>query len=382
MKIGMAGPMALDLLNFEFGDNSVPRGYPFPLISNIINGLFAKGHEIIAYTTSWDVKEIKTFHNNKFTICVCPRWRNAGRNFFKVERAFLKEAMENHPADIINAQWTYEFALAAESTQIPCLITIRDHATTILKYERSLFALTRWWMSNQALKNGHYFSTNSEYLLNLLSKKVQKKSRVISNFFKSGLENYYDLSTKKDNYIISISNLSNRRKNLNGGIQAFQLLRKKIPSLKYYLVGKGSEPGGLIQQYAEKNNCAQGLEFIGPVPFDRVLDLIKRAKALLHPSFEESFGNVVLEAMVVGTPVVGGEKSGNIPYLLDFGKNGLVCDVHSPQKIADALHQLVVNEDLSNQFIQTAHNFALENYSQDVVIDKLISYYTSILNNK
>jgi len=382
MKIGIAGPMTLNLLDFDFKGAEIPKGYPFPLISNIINALRARGHEIVAYTTSWDVKETKVFNDGKFTICVCPRWRNAGRTFFKMEKFWLEKAMREYPADIINAQWSYEFGLAAQASGIPTVLTIRDHATTILKYERSLFALTRWWMNRMALKNGANFITNSEYLYKLLPSKVQSKSRVVSNFYKEGLEQNFEEHQEKQNYIISIANLSNRRKNLTGGVQAFQLLRKKYPDLKYYLVGKGSEPDGWIYEYAKKNQLLEGLEFIGPKPFAEVIQYIKNAKLLLHPSREESFGNVVLEAMVVGTPTVGGKNSGNIPYLLDFGNTGIPCDVNKPQEMAAAMSQILSNEALAQQFRKKAYQFALDNFSQKVVIDKLIQYYQDIISQK
>ena len=46
---------------------------------------------------------------------------------------------------------------------------------------------------------------------------------------------------------------------------------------------------------------------------------MRKALILIHTSRGESFGMAVLEAMIIGMPVIGGEKSGNI---LDHGKAG------------------------------------------------------------
>jgi hypothetical protein len=101
MKIDIAGPMSLNLLDFDFKGVKVPKGYTFPLVSNIINALRVIGHEIVAHTTSWYLKETLVFKNESFTICVCPRRGNAGRTLFKSERGFLEEAVHHHRRLII-----------------------------------------------------------------------------------------------------------------------------------------------------------------------------------------------------------------------------------------------------------------------------------------
>ena len=48
--------------------------------------------------------------------------------------------------------------------------------------------------------------------------------------------------------------------------------------------------GGRAYEFAKKRNIAQNIEFIGRISFEEVIEQIKGAKVLIHPSLEESFG--------------------------------------------------------------------------------------------
>lgn len=383
MKIGVAGPMTLDLLNYDWQDREVPKSYAFPLISNMINALLERGHEVVAYTTSTSVKKPMVFQNENLTICVARREPHAARDLFKSERRDLEHLMKTHPAEIINAQWSYEFAWAALNSGCPSVVTVRDHATTILKYQPSPYRLMRWFMNRIVLGKAKHLFTNSEYLRDLLGKKQAPKISVVHNFYKPELEKYYKTSEKKENYIISIANGFgyDKRKNVEMALHAFAILRKKYPNLKYYLLGQGTqrEETAGTYRYAKKHNLLDGLELLGRRPFEEVLDLIKSARVLLHPSREESFGNTMLEAMVVGTPVVAGKNSGNVPFLLKQGEVGLLCDVDSPESIAENVDKVLRDEALGKTLREKGYVYAKENFSKDSIISKLIKNYQNIL---
>ena len=52
MRVGIAGPMSLGLLNFNQDVGNLPRGYPFPMISMLINGIIKEGINVVAFTSS------------------------------------------------------------------------------------------------------------------------------------------------------------------------------------------------------------------------------------------------------------------------------------------------------------------------------------------
>ncbi|QHT69803.1 glycosyltransferase family 4 protein [Rhodocytophaga rosea] len=382
MKIGIAGPITLGLIDFDFKGAKVPQTYSFPLIANLVNALVKRGHQVVVFTTSDEIDEAICFKNEKITICIAKSESHPGRNFFRPVRRNLKALMQQYPTDIINAHWSYEFAWAAIDSGIPTVVTVRDHATTILKYQMIPYRAVRWIMNLIVLTKAKYLTTNSSYLKELLTKKQQEKAVVISNFYTTGLERHFLDSATKGNYIVSINNGFDRRKNVESGLMAFAVIRKKFPTLKYHLLGAFMETGSDAFQYAKKNNLLEGVEFIGYKPFAELLEEIKHAKLLLHTSREESFGNVVLEAMVVGTPVVGGKNSGNIPFLLLHGKAGEICDIDDPDDIAKSASKILNDEKYEAQLRDTAHKYAVENFSEESILTAYINQYKRVLENE
>lgn len=376
MIVGIAGPMSLELLRDNLPEDiDLPVGYPFPMTSMLINALINRGHKVIAYTTSTGIDKPLVYNGGKLTLCIGRREPNAARDLFRSERKDLQRLMKKYPSDVINAQWSYEFAWAALDSRIPTLVTLQDHALTILKYQFDPYRFMRLLMNHYVLYRAKYLSTNSQYLYKLLSKKNKSKTKMIPNFYAKRLENYFNDSQDKKNYIISISNGYGRRKNMDTSLYAFQTVKAVLPEYEYHLVGDGMEEGGPAYQFAIKNNLQHGVIFKGAIPFAEVIKEITLAKVFLHPSREESFGMAVLESMIMGTPIVAGKRSGNMPHLLDNGKAGVLCNINSPKDISHSILSILQDEDYASRLRESANCFAKKIFSEENVISQYLEYY-------
>ena len=131
MHIGIAGYVSLKLLSPLKKENNLPIVYENPHISMLINALLIRNYRVTVYTTSEFINKPVIIERENLTVCIARRMPHAARDFFKSERRELKELMNGKRTDIINAHWSYEFALAALSTNIPTIVSLRDHAPTI-----------------------------------------------------------------------------------------------------------------------------------------------------------------------------------------------------------------------------------------------------------
>lgn len=72
------------------------------------------------------------------------------------------------------------------------------------------------------------------------------------------------------------------------------------------------------------------------LPAAQMPDLYRSADALLHMSKEESFGNIFLEAMASGLPIVA-HDSARLRWIV--GNNGLLCDTENLSSVRECLIQ-------------------------------------------
>ncbi|ARS34505.1 glycosyltransferase family 4 protein [Pontibacter actiniarum] len=380
MVIGVSGPVDIDLLECDFGNAPIPSTNAFPLVSHFINGLIKRGHHVVVYTNSGELTEPTVIRSKQVTLCICPTKPQPGRRFFKFEREQLEAIIRQNPSDVIYAYWTYEYAWAAIESGIPTVVSVHDNAFKILLNQPDMFRLVRYLMNVVVLHKAQWLVANSAYTFRNLSASSKKKAVVINNFFSPHLGQLIPEGTPKENYITSVVNGFTKRKGIPKALHAFARLREKFPELEYHLLGVDMEPGGAAQQYAQQHNLQEGVRFLGPASQAELMQHMAKAKVLLHPSVEESFGMAVLESMLAHTPVVGGKRSGFVPYLLNHGDAGVLCDVTSAAAMATAVEKLLLDRELSGQVAKKANAFAKANFSEEVVINKHLDIFKSILN--
>jgi glycosyltransferase involved in cell wall biosynthesis len=83
----------------------------------------------------------------------------------------------------------------------------------------------------------------------------------------------------------------------------------------------------------------------GPVSRARVDTLYRAADIFVLPSFREPYGTVYGEAMAAGLPVVGW-RAGNLPYLIEDGKEGLMSRPGDVDGLARSLERIASNDEL------------------------------------
>lgn len=112
------------------------------------------------------------------------------------------------------------------------------------------------------------------------------------------------------------------------------------------------------------------------VPLSMLVNLMRGARALLFPSIYEGFGLPVLEAMLLGTPVLSSNTS-SIPEIA--GDAALLVDPYSVQALAEAIRGLDDNDamraELSARGRRQAALFSPERYAE-----RMAALYTQVLS--
>jgi glycosyltransferase involved in cell wall biosynthesis len=135
-------------------------------------------------------------------------------------------------------------------------------------------------------------------------------------------------------------------KNVEGLLRAFSQLRKKadLPQRKLVVVGPKLWGYGSLSALIDQMGLQNEVIFPGYIP-QRILPYFYSAcDAFVFPSFSETFGLPVLEAMSCGAPVVASAR-GALPEVC--GDAALLVNPDSPEEIANSLYQVLHDPELS-----------------------------------
>jgi D-inositol-3-phosphate glycosyltransferase len=132
-----------------------------------------------------------------------------------------------------------------------------------------------------------------------------------------------------------------------------------------------------LQRLREKYDLLDLVTFLGKRSQDTLPYYYSAAKAVVVPSFYESFGMVALEAMACGTPVVASQVGG-LAFLVQDGVTGYTVPVDEPQNLADRLLTLVDNPTLREEMGRNAATFA-KDYGWEVIAKRVVEVYNELL---
>lgn len=385
MKIGIASPIDIkslqEFLDIEAGSPYLSLGMGATAVNTIILGLLRQGQSVNVYTLDPKVRESLILKGKLLTIYIGHYRRgNAFKrasNFFKPEIAQLKSFILQDKPDIVNAHWSYESAIAAIQSKVPHLITFRDEAWEILKHHKDIYRFFRFLMDRWVRWNGEN-SANSPYLAEKL--KSLKNLTMIPNPIDDRYIVGHGKTLNKPIKIVSILTGWIERKNPKNTLLAFKKLREIYQeNVELYLYGQGFGKGKQAETWAIENQCAEGVNFIGNVPHTDLMQQLKRYHILLHTALEESFGNTLLEGMALGLPVVAGRESGAVPWVLNYGKNGVLVDVTNVEDIVKGVQNLIENTKLYQSLSTEGLNYVKANFSSASIAQKYYKLYEQIL---
>ena len=396
MKIGIVGPVnPYELREFLYNGQkiqSINKGAT--AVNTYIKELLRKGHSVIAITSAIpsNEKESYVIDGEKLRIhVVCSKpglfLTHALSRFYMVGR--LKKTIGEIISEInvLHAQWTYDFAYAsmAFADVLPVFCTVRDWCPYIISVQNGLKKL-QWMlyyiqfykvMNNPRL----HFVANSEYTKECIQNSFNiARVPVIYNPIDKNLilkEKKYEISNPV--FISIASSAYEKRKNITKLLEAFRIFHSKHSNSILKLVGTGfSSDNPLMIKYGEMGLLG-GVELCGYKTHNELVEEIDKSTCLIHPSLEETFGNILIEGMARCVPVIGGIKSGAVPKVLGDGEWGFLCDITDVNSMVKTMEDVFQNKDLSKEKVRKATEVISMKYGSDSIADQHIKLYNSQL---
>lgn len=166
-----------------------------------------------------------------------------------------------------------------------------------------------------------------------------------------------DLKNKQSNTFIFIGKDFNRK---NGPLvlEAFKLLKKKIPNIKLNIVG----PSNL-------DIIEDGVNYYGTLSFEEEIKIINESDVMVMPSLFEAYGLVFVEALTYGLPCIG-RNAYEMPYFIEENKTGYLLKNQSIEELSILMEQAITNTNMKDNVIKN-HEYYKKEYSWDTVASRI-----------
>ncbi len=176
-------------------------------------------------------------------------------------------------------------------------------------------------------------------------------------------------------------------------IRAAGRIAPSFPQARFALIGGHAESdnarselgGGAayfdeLRQLAETSGLENRLIFAGHQ--DGMANAYAAIDVLVHSSTRpEPFGRVLIEAMSAGVPVIAAAHGGPIEIVED-GVTGLLVPPGDPERLADAVTELIADETRRQVMGRAARQRAVERFDIRVQVERIQSIYADILTHQ
>lgn len=146
------------------------------------------------------------------------------------------------------------------------------------------------------------------------------------------------------------------------------------PNVHWLIIGDGPSKSEMVKK------APTNMTFAGYLAGEQLAQAYSNSDLFIFPSPTETFGNVVLESLACGTPVIGA-NSGGVKSIIRHNSNGMLCSPHDHEDFISAIILLIENSHLRNKMGTEGRKYAITQ-SWDAIFDNLIDHYHEVVNNR
>lgn len=165
-------------------------------------------------------------------------------------------------------------------------------------------------------------------------------------------------------------------------IRAFSKLAPRYPNLRL-LLAIGKPPETLKDEYQSALQMLKGYITLNHIETQTTIkqfklhemaDVYKGSDVFVLASENETFGQVFVEAMACGLPVIG-TKVGGIPEIISDSYNGYLVDPDDASGLAQRIEEILTEESLRNELITAGKKVVAEKFTAE---EQFQSFFTKM----
>jgi glycosyltransferase involved in cell wall biosynthesis len=244
----------------------------------------------------------------------------------------------------------------------------------------TLFKRYTNYLSDLTLKNADTIIVINEYTRNLLIGRniLPKKIIVVSPGIDTKKFEYVPYEQKATSVLelITVGTLI-KRKGVDLIIKAVSEVVKENKNIRLRVIGNGPQMESLKRLTAELK-LNNHITYQGYVPNEEIQECYKRAHIFLNMSRSESWGQMYLEAMACGLPIISSRNSGSIEIVKD-GKFGYLVEQEDYNSLAGKIVYMIQHKDVIEEFGRKARTEVEDNYDwKTSIVPEYLKIYQAL----
>lgn len=345
---------------------------------SIAQACLERGHEIQVYTCSWqgDIPDgfaVQVFDIKSIT--------NHGRNI--KFNALLKQALQQQPADLLvgfNKLPDIDLYYAAD----PCFAAKADQeygfwyrltprVRHALEYEQQVFnaagkAHVMLVSAREQQVFQHYYQTQ-EARFHVLPPGISRDRIAPDNAAQIRQAFRRESGIGENEKLLIALGSGFKTKGVDRTLAGLAALPDAVRrQVRLFVIGQDNPKP--FQAAAKTLGVADRVEFFPGR--DDVPRILLGADLLVHPAYRENTGNVLLEAMVAGLPVLTTDTCGYAHYVSDAAMGRVIASPFSQQLFNEQLLRLLQTpreewQDRGRQFAESADIYARPQHAADII---------------
>jgi glycosyltransferase involved in cell wall biosynthesis len=186
----------------------------------------------------------------------------------------------------------------------------------------------------------------------------------------------------KDARIVLFMGSIEYRKGVDVLARAWPWIVSQVPESRLLMVGPFFEQANFHQQLVSLLGEHLGRTVFLAGYVSNPERYYRASDVFVFPSRNESFGNVLVEAMACGRTCVATLIEGLTDRIIEDGHNGLIVQQNDPEALAMAIIRGLLNAKLRRQLGENAGETVKEKYRMDTIADKYQDLYHSLLSEE
>jgi glycosyltransferase involved in cell wall biosynthesis len=171
-------------------------------------------------------------------------------------------------------------------------------------------------------------------------------------------------------------------KGLDTLIRSLPQVLEEVPNAQLAIVGQDEGLKDELTELAKSLKVEGHILFTGHITDDMLFrSSFAACDVFVLPSEYEAFGIVLLEAMACEKPCIG-TRVGGVPEVIEDGKTGLIVEYKDADTLGMSIIALLQDEDKSHEMGKLGRQRVIDNFTWDIVVDKIEKVYEEVLASK